>query len=274
MHDKVFFDGKIRSLSKAKISALSSAALYGRGIFTTIAIYNSKPFLWHLHEKRLQRNTEKVGLNPTKADLQKSLLEVITVNKVKTGRARITLFEAGASTIWRFGEEKRTVVLITTAEKNEQENKELKLTISPFRINSQSPLAGVKSCNYLEKLIALENVRGQGFAEALSANERGEIASAVMANVFWVKDQQIYTPALATGALAGTTREFVIELAREKGFIVNEVTARIAEINAINEIFLTSAGLGVCAVNQFEKKKLVQDVTSELDLYFRSEYQL
>jgi hypothetical protein len=32
--------------------------------------------------------------------------------------------------------------------------------------------------------------------------------------------------------------------------------------------------LGVCAVNQFEKKKLVQDVTSELDLYFRSEYQL
>jgi branched-subunit amino acid aminotransferase/4-amino-4-deoxychorismate lyase len=166
------------------------------------------------------------------------------------------------------------VVLITTAEKNEQENKELKLTISPFRINSQSPLAGVKSCNYLEKLIALENVRGQGFAEALSANERGEIASAVMANVFWVKDQQIYTPALATGALAGTTREFVIELAREKGFIVNEVTARIAEINAINEIFLTSAGLGVCAVNQFEKKKLVQDVTSELDLYFRSEYQL
>ena len=45
-----------------------------------------------------------------------------------------------------------------------------------------------------------------GIDEAITLNERGEIAAATMANIFWVKDGTVYTPALSTGAIAGITR--------------------------------------------------------------------
>ena len=46
-------------------------------------------------------------------------------------------------------------------------------------------------------------------------NERGEIVSATMANIFWVKDGTLHTPSLSTGAIAGVTRAAVIESGRE-----------------------------------------------------------
>lgn len=271
MRDKVFFDGKICRLSVAKISALSSAALYGRGIFTTVAVHDGKPFLWHLHENRLRDNAAKINLDLAQfsfENLFKSLIELLFINKQKNGRARITLFETGSSRLWQTGAEKRTQILITAAEKNQNQDENFHLTISPFRLNTASPLIGVKSCNYLEKLLALEAVRGQGFSEALSANERGEVASATMANVFWIKNKKIFTPALSTGALAGTTRQFVVELARRKGFTVAETIASIEELETAEEIFLTSAGLGICPVNRFNEKLLSRNVAAELRANF------
>ena len=65
--------------------------------------------------------------------------------------------------------------------------------------------------------MALENAKAKGFDEAIRLNERGEVASACMANVFWIKDKKLFTPDLETGCLAGTTREFIIETAEKKG---------------------------------------------------------
>ena len=91
----------------------------------------------------------------------------------------------------------------------------LAVTLSPYRLNTLSPLAGVKSVNYLEHVIGWEEAHARDFHEAIVLNERGEVASATMANIFWVKHGTVHTPALATGALAGTTRARIIELAEE-----------------------------------------------------------
>ena len=40
--------------TKARVAPVSSAMLYGRGVFTTVAIYNGKPFLWPEHWQRLK----------------------------------------------------------------------------------------------------------------------------------------------------------------------------------------------------------------------------
>jgi len=72
-----------------------------------------------------------------------------------------------------------------------------------------------------------------------------------MANVFWLKDEKLYTPILATGCLAGTTREFVLE-----NCDCEEVEVAINELDSVDAIFLTSAGIGVINVAQFDKKHL------------------
>lgn len=267
MHKFLSLNGKIRQVSDAKIPAVSSAALYGRGIFTTIAIYDGKPFVWHSHERRLRDNAAQVGLDISELSfevLRNQLFELITVNKIDNGRSRITFFESGSSEIWQFSEERKTEILITTAARREMPEAGLNLTVSPFRVNSASPLAGVKSCNYLEKLITLENARAQGFGEALCANERGEIVSAVMANIFWIKGDRIYTPPSETGALAGTTRELVIDLARMNNFEVVETIDDTENLQNADEIFLTSTGLGVCSVQSLEGKNYRNHLTQKL----------
>ena len=61
MHKFVFFNQQLISNSDSKISAVSSAALYGKGVFTTVAIKDKKAFLWEKHWRRLNDNAEKIG---------------------------------------------------------------------------------------------------------------------------------------------------------------------------------------------------------------------
>ena len=62
----------------------------------------------------------------------------------------------------------------------------------------------------------MEERQSREFDEAIMLNERGEIAAATMANIFWVKDGTVFTPALSTGAVAGITRGVVMKLAQRE----------------------------------------------------------
>ena len=242
MHEFVSFNHRILRAENAFLPAASSAALYGKGIFTTIAVHGAIPFLWEKHWQRLTANSQKVGIGfsgfSEKAVL-KSLLETIDTNRLTHGRARLTFYDETPSFVWQTDSPPLTSLLIQTGE-NRLTPETFRLTVSPFQINSTAPLAGVKSCNYLENILALEDAKAKGFDEAIRLNEKGEVVSACLANVFWKKSGRIFTPPLKTGCMEGTTRGFVSE-----NFAVEERTANLAELIDAEEVFLTSAGIGI-----------------------------
>jgi branched-subunit amino acid aminotransferase/4-amino-4-deoxychorismate lyase len=143
-------------------------------------------------------------------------------------------------------------LLVMTGDARPAPEEGLSLTLSPYRLSTLSPLAGVKSVNYLEHVIAWEEAHARDFHEAVVLNERGEIAAATMANIFWVTRGTIHTPALATGALAGTTRARVIALAEELAFPLVEGTYDTSDLSDADEIFLTSAAHGVGLVTTYD----------------------
>ncbi len=249
MHPFVFYNQKIIVFEEANLSPVSNAALYGKGVFTTVAIYNRKPFLWEKHWRRLFKNARKIGIKSSEINeetIKNALFEIIKTNNLRNGRARITIFDSSASSIWQTNSVAETNLSIQTADFRPLK-KNFKLIVSPFQINSTSPLTGVKCCNYLENILALENARAANFDEAIRLNERGEIASACMANVFWKKGGKMFTPRFETGCLEGTTREFISE-----NFTVEEVAAKLNDLKNADEIFLTSAGLGIVRANFFD----------------------
>ena len=252
MHKFASFNQKIYLPEQINLSAISSATLYGKGIFTTVAIYDEKPFLWTKHWKRLQENANKIGIDLSEFSesvIKTSLFELIQANKIENSRARITFFDESSSKIWNFATNKKISLLITTAEfKKTSEN--FNLTVSPYRVNSTSPLVNIKSCNYLENLLALEDAKQTGFDEAVRLNEKGEIVSATMANLFWLKDEKIYTSALETGCLAGTMREFLME-----NFAVEETIIGLEDLMKTDEIFLTSNGIFIKSIAKIDEKK-------------------
>jgi branched-chain amino acid aminotransferase len=262
-HSFVSLNGQVLNSTDAQIPALSSAGLVGRGIFTTIAIDNREPFQWEKHWRRLTDNAARVSIDLTdfSRDRTRAALDaVIESNDVDDGRARITFFFEGAGEPWPYESKRATSLLVLTGDRRPQIQNP-SLTISAFRTNSKSPLAGVKSCNYLEKILSLIEARKRGFDEAVQLNERGEITSACMANVFWSKSGKLFTPALETGCLAGTTREFVVE-----NHDCDEVVTKIDELRDVDQIFLTSAGIGISQIARFDGRELDRERHPILDL--------
>ncbi len=242
MHRFISFNRQILFAENAFLSAASVAALYGRGIFTTVAVYNSKPFLWEKHWRRLIENSQKIGMylsEFSEETVENQLSEIIIKNNFTRGRARLTFFDESQTSLWQTNSKRKTNLLVQTGNFRKIKNN-LRLTISPFRVNSTSPLAGIKSCNYLENILSLEDAKVKGFDEAIRLNEKGEIVSACLANLFWRKGVGIFTPSLETGCLKGTTREFVLE-----NFTVEERKAELKELEKADEFFLTSAGIEV-----------------------------
>ncbi len=268
MNPRVSYNFRILPAENTFLAAVSSAALYGKGVFTSIAVYNSKPFLWEKHWRRLSENADRIGIELGELSekiVRCTLTELIPLNGLKNGRARVTLFDESASKVWNFESNNKTSLLITTAD-FQKTSDEFRLTVSPYPVNSKSPLAGVKSCSYLENLLALEDARRRGFDEAIRLNEKGEVVSATLANIFWVKDAEIFTPSLETGCLAGTTRAFLLE-----NFSVSETAATFAELSAADEIFLTSAGIGVRAASLKSAEEKSRAVVTEINEFLDSQ---
>jgi branched-subunit amino acid aminotransferase/4-amino-4-deoxychorismate lyase len=257
MHAQIIHNDRLLELAKARLPALTSASLYGRGVFTTLAVYRGRPFLWPEHWMRLVAHAERCGVRTGHFDQEtvgRALVRLIKENKVEEGRARVTLLVRAVRGVWRDRSAGglETDLLVMTGDARPAPEEGLSLTLSPYRLSTLSPLTGVKSVNYLEHVIAWEEARARDFHEAVVLNERGEIAAATMANLFWVTRGTIHTPALATGALAGTTRARVIALAEELAFPFVEGTYDTSDLSDADEIFLTSAAHGVGLVTTYD----------------------
>ncbi len=252
MHDHIFFNGKPAKAADARIPAICTAALYGKGVFSTVAIYNGDLFLWDEHWRRLRSNADvlKIDLsNFAEEKIIEQLHKLVIKNKFNNGRARVTFLDESSGGIWKYKDGQRTNLLIATADFR-QVPEYFRLTVSPFRINSKSPLAGLKSCNYLEKIFALDEAIACGFDEAIMLNEKGEVTSACMANIFWLKNKILFTPPIETGCLPGTTREFVTQNAKW------EYADSLESLHESDAIFLTSSGLGIVQVAEFDGRKI------------------
>jgi aminodeoxychorismate lyase len=257
VHPVIYLNKVMLEATKARVAPVSSAMLYGRGVFTTVAIYNGKPFLWPEHWQRLKNHAERLKVDCTGANelsVGEAVRKLAAVNQVRNGRARVILLARSGRDVWKPKKEgaRKTDLLIMTSESQKVPTAGMSLAVSPSRFNTFSPLAGIRSLNYLEQVLSWEEARARDFDEAVMLNERGEIVSATMANIFWVKDGTLHTPALSTGAIAGITRAAVIELAGKQFIPVIEGVYELADLADADEIFLTSASLGVAFVNAFD----------------------
>ena len=250
--------------TKARVAPVSSAMLYGRGVFTTLAIYNSEPFLWSKHWQRLATHAKKLDIDHTGCtdkNVGDALRKLIAVNQVQEGRARVILLARSGRDIWKTKAPgtKKTDLLIMTGESQKVPQTGLSLAVSPYRVNTFSPLAGIKSLNYLDHVLSWEEAQSRDFDEAVVLNERGEIVSATTANLFWAKNGTLHTPALSTGALAGITRECVIEIANKHFVPLLEGIYDMPDLTDADEIFLTSSSLGVAPITTFDFRRYSVD---------------
>ncbi len=130
----------------------------------------------------------------------------------------------------------------------------MRVTLAPWRIDTESMLRGIKVGNYAEHLVALDLARCEGFDEMLFFNTSDELCEAAMANVFLIKDNELFTPGLDSGCLAGVTREHVLQLATAQKIPCHVRVLTKKDLGKADGIFLTSCIKGPVWVSAIQSR--------------------
>ena len=260
MDEMVYLNGSLLPRSKARISVLDYGFLYGFGLFETMRAYNGNVFLLDSHLKRLAHSSEKLGIPFETEDLNKAVRSTIQANGLKDARIRITVSIGEGGVVPDPSTCTTPTVLIIAAGYNPYPpqiyQKGFSAVISSIHRNSQSPLSGLKSANYLESLLAKQEAKKAGSDEAILLNEKGYVAEASMSNIFIVIDGTLITPGLESGILPGITRETVMELANQLGINTLERDIKPNDILNAQEVFVTNSLIEVMPLTSVDGKSV------------------
>lgn len=230
-------------------------ALFGYGLFETLLITEAGPLFVDMHWQRMNKGANFLGLNlPDEAEWVKRVQEYIDEFREEAPSTfpyalRVTL--SGGSPLANLPSQilfhKRS---LPYSRAQYTLGIRLHLLLSPR--NEQSPLVSIKSTNYLENILAKEEAIRNGAEEGLWLNTKGYISEGTMSNLFFIKDETLFTPALASGCLPGTRRQLILDLARSLQIPVYEGLYPFSDLFLADEIFMTNALMGIMPVRQVD----------------------
>lgn len=111
----------------------------------------------------------------------------------------------------------------------------------------------------------LSKIRQEGFNEGIYINEKNQVTECVFCNLFFIKDQALYTPHVSCGLLEGTMRGYVMNRAKELGIRVNLGYYSKEEVVNAEEVFITNALIGIMPIHTIDEKAFtIGSITREL----------
>lgn len=129
-----------------------------------------------------------------------------------------------------------------------------RLTTTRFcRPTLDSAIVNAKAgCLYPNNARMLLEARAKGFDNALALDALGNVAETATANIFMVKDGEVFTP-IANGCfLAGITRARHIKNLRADGYTVHEAVLSYDDFHAADEVFSSGNMSKVTPVSAFD----------------------
>jgi branched-chain amino acid aminotransferase group I len=248
LEEMIYLNGHLLPRAQAMISPFDHGFLYGYGLYETMRAYSGRVFRLDRHLARLTRAAEMLGLASGVAqyDLEKAVYQTLAANSLRDARVRLTISAGEGDMIPDPSTCTSPTVLIMVRNLAPQPaqvyEKGFQAGVSKIRQNSQSPLSQIKSANHLNHILARGEARRGGADDALLSNEKGFLAEASTSNVFLVSKGTLITPSLESGALAGITRQAVMELASALDIDTREESSlTVDDLLQADEAFLTNS---------------------------------
>jgi len=245
---RVWVNGQQVDPEAPSIAALDHGVTVGDGVFETCKIVNGVPFALTRHAKRLDRSMAGLGLPAADHGvIEAGIRSVLAGEPIALGRLRYTV-TAGAGPLGSDRGDSPLTYLVTAAPQ-EPNPDTAKLVVVPWTRNEHGATTGLKTTSYAENVVALAFAKERGAVEALFANTAGNLCECTGSNVFVVIDGEILTPDLASGPLAGVTRDLVIDWCRQEGLTVRAEPLPMSILDRAAEVFITSSTKDVLAVH-------------------------
>ncbi len=107
-------------------------------------------------------------------------------------------------------------------------------------------------CLYPNNARMIAEANSKGFANALVADAMGNVAETASANIFMVKDGQVFTPIANGTFLAGITRARHIENMVSDGMTVHQTVLSFEDFHDADEVFMSGNMSKVTPVTAFD----------------------
>jgi len=257
----VFLNGRFLAEEAAVVSVFDRGFLYGDGLFETLRVVRSRPFLWDAHVERFSRGADLLKLHPplTALEMRRAADRLIQLSALPDAVLRITLTRGpGARGYSPKGADKPTLAMTLHPAPCPPARKPIgvRLITSSYRVAADDPLANAKTCNKLSHVLARAEADTAGVDDALLLNTRGHLAEATASNLFWISGDVLSTPPPRAGALMGITRGVVCEFAHTLGLTTGEMEAKPAVLRHASGVFLTNSVCGITEAVELDRKAL------------------
>ncbi|WP_184716812.1 aminotransferase class IV [Caulobacter sp.] len=211
--------------------------LLGDGVFETmLAVDGALPHL-AAHLDRMAAGCEALSLPFDRAEAERAVRAATPAEGCFAIRLTLT---AGSGGRGLDRPDAPVVRLFATAAASAPATTPATAILAATRRNEGSPASRLKTLSYLDNVLARAEARAAGADEAVMLNNRGEVACAGAANLFWIADGRLFTPRLDCGVLAGITRARLMALEA-----VEEVAAGPEVLARAQAVFLTNSLIGV-----------------------------
>ena len=130
----------------------------------------------------------------------------------------------------------------------------LMIDIFPGAKKSCDIFSNIKSNNYLPYAMAALYAKKNKLNDCVLLNSSERVCDSVIANVFIVRGNNIYTPPLSEGCVAGTMRRWMLEKFTLKNYQVSEKILSVEDLLNADELFLTNAIYHIKWVKSFRDK--------------------
>ena len=246
-------NGRIVSGKEARISVYDNSLLYAEGLFETFLAIDDRLAFSKEHFIRLRKGARLLGLklSTPESKLEMWLKKTARAHPARLKRLRLTV-TGGESVVWT-GKRGSSQVICSAIE-HQFDNSPLKLYAPESKIDESLVFNRIKTISYCAKAAALREAQKNKCDDALLINNSGNISELTSANIFWTKNNKIYTPPVTAGCLEGVTRKLILSEARKNRWQIIEKNCSLKELKSAGEVFSSSSLRLVRAVGEIRAK--------------------
>ena len=252
MPEIAYLNDSFMPLDKASVPINDRGYLFADGIYEVVVTRNQSLFLIHEHLERLQKSADAISLK-----LPKSLTEIKKI------------IEAGIDKAGFFPE-CMVYIQVTRGVEPRRHNytpdikANLTMTFRPrpeytpelfsrgVAIISVPEIrwsrCDIKSIALLPNVLMKQQAVDAGCQEALFVSQDGLLRECTTANIFFGKDNILYTPPADQHILNGITRSYILRQAAGHSLKCVEKECTYSEICGADEVFITSSTIDVMPV--------------------------
>ncbi|WP_439882903.1 aminotransferase class IV [Pontibacter sp. MBLB2868] len=232
---------------------------FNDGFFETVMVVDGALRFWQDHKDRMQEASETLRLELPAYFFSKAVEETLLALALKNnlqqhGRLKLKCWRAGAGLYTPATNEIDWLATIQTA--NKVPDSALQVGVCKRIKTIYSPFSHFKGPNSLVYVVASQEKLEFGFDDMLLLDQQDNVAELTSSNIFWLKDDVLYTSPLDTGCVNGIVRRNISRWCQASGVDLMEAHAPVETLLQADALYAANV-TGIRELSHLAKQSLL-----------------